>query len=152
MRSFKDIVDIFQAACDDHAGVNEFFCGTLDKLDSNSQNVQYNYVFLRPLASPGLVINGNGQAATHSLTFELYSLDVPKITEEGYLELLSSTEIIIYDIISFFNLGSQQQNLFCTLNTIVPVSEAFNDRVFGWVATITVNEPGILDFCVYPSR
>ena len=152
MRTFKDIVNIFQSACDDHAGVNDFYYGSLNKLDSTSQNVQYNYVFLRPLASPGLVISSNGQAATHSLTFELYSLDVPKLTESDYLEVLSDTEIIIYDLISYFNLGTDQQNLYCTLNTIVPVSEGFNDRVFGWVATVTVNEPGVLDFCVYPTR
>ena len=151
MRTFKNIVDIFQAACTAHKGVNTFYWGTLDKLDSTSQNVKYNYVFLRPLASTGLVINPNGQAATHSLTFELYSLDVPKLTESDYLQVMSDTEIVIYDILSYFNLGANQQNLWCTLNTIVPVNEAFNDRVFGWVATITVNEPGILDYCIFPS-
>lgn len=151
MRTFKDIVDIFQAACTAHKGVNTFYWGTLDKLDSTSQNVKYNYVFLRPLASTGLVLNANGQAATHSLTFELYSLDVPKLTESDYLQVMSDTEIVIYDLISYFNLGQNQQNLWCNLNTIVPVNEAFNDRVYGWVATITVNEPGILDYCIFPS-
>lgn len=152
MRTFKTIVDTFQAACNAHAGVNTFYYGDLSKLDASTQNVQYNYVFLRPLASTGMVINANGQAATHSLTFELYSLDIPKLTESDYLEIMSDTEIIIYDLLSYFNLGSQQQNLWCTLNTIVPVSEAFNDRVYGWVATVTVNEPGILDYCLYPTR
>jgi len=152
MRTFKTIVELFQSACNKHAGVNTFYYGTLNKLDSTSQNVEYNYVFLRPLASTGLVINANGQAATHSLTFELYSLDVPKLTEEDYLQVMSDTEIIIYDLLSDFNLGANQQNLWCTLNTIVPVSEAFNDRVYGWVATVTVNEPGILDYCVFPTR
>ena len=152
MRTFKTIVETFQAACNAHSAVNIFYYGTLDKLDASTQNVQYNYVFLRPLASNGLVINANGQASTHSLTFELYSLDIPKLTESDYLQVMSDTEIIIYDLLSYFNLGSQQQNLWCNLNTIVPVNEAFNDRVYGWVATVTVNEPGILDYCLYPTR
>lgn len=152
MRTFKTIVDTFQAACNAHAGVNTFYYGTLDKLDSSTQNVQYNYVFLRPLASTGMVINANGQASTHSLTFELYSLDIPKLTESDYLQVMSDTEIIIYDLMAYFNLGASQRNNWINLTTITPVNEAFNDRVYGWVAEINYQEMAILDYCIFPTR
>ena len=37
-----------------------------------------------------------------------------------------------------------------TLNSISPLYEAFNDRVAGWVANITVNTQATLDFCNFP--
>ena len=37
-----------------------------------------------------------------------------------------------------------------TLQSIVPVNEAFNDRVCGWVGTIVVNTDYVLDFCNFP--
>lgn len=151
MRTFKNIIDTFQAACTAHKGVNTFYYGTLDKLDSTSQNVKYNYVFLRPLTSPGIVVNANGQSGIRRLSFELYSLDVPRLTESDYLTVMSDTEFIIYDLISYFNLGTQQQNSYIVINNITPVNEAFNDRVYGWVASIDYVEIGNLDFCLYPS-
>lgn len=152
MKTFKQIVDIFQSACASHAGVNTFYWGTLDKLDSTSQNVKYSYVFLRPMTSTGVATSDNGLSGTRSLSFELYSLDIPKLTEADYLQVMSDTEIIIYDLISYFNLGAMQQTSMITLDTITPVNEAFNDRVYGWVANITYVEQAVLDYCVYPTR
>jgi hypothetical protein len=151
MQTFKQIVDLFDAACTAHLGVNTFYYGTLDKLDATSQNVNYNYVFLRPLSSPGIVTNPNGLTGTRNLAFELYSLDVPKLTETDYLTVMSNTEQVIYDILSYFNNGSNQQTLYTTLSTITPVNEAFNDRVYGWVATVNVINEGILNYCNFPS-
>ena len=151
MRSFKDIIERFEAACTANQAVNTFAFGTLDKLDSTSQNVKYNYVFLRPLTSPGIVVNSNGQSGIRRLSFELYSIDIPRLTESDYKQVMSDSEFIIYDLMSFFNLGTQQQNSYLVLNNITPVNEAFNDRVFGWVATIDYIEEGVLDFCLFPS-
>ena len=151
MLTFKQIVDLFDAACTAHLGVNTFHYGTLDKLDATTQNVAYNYVFLRPLSSPGIQTSTNGISGTRSLAFELYSLDVPKLTEVDYLTVMSNTEQVIYDILSYFNNGANQQTLYTTLSTITPVNEAFNDRVFGWVANINVVNAGILNYCNFPS-
>ena len=151
MKTFKDIVNIFQAATTAHVGVNTFYYGTLDKLDATSQNVAYSYVFLRPMSSNGIVLNANGISGTRSLSFELYSLDVPKLTESDYLQVMSNTEQVLYDILSYFNNGPDQQTLYTTLQAITPVNEAFNDRVYGWVANITVINEGILNYCNFPS-
>ena len=146
MRTYKDIVDIFTAATTAHIPTKTFAEGTLDYLDASSQNVAYPYMFLRPLSSPGLSLNTN----THTYTFELYSIDVPKLSDETPVQVKSRTELYIYDIISYLRDGAQQQTLNCELLAIAPVNEAFNDRAFGWVATIQVSEPAVYNYCNFP--
>ena len=150
MKTFEQVVNIFRDECNAHLAVNTFQFGTLDKLDSSTQNVKYPYIFLRPITSQGMVIDANGRSGTRSLTFELYSLDIPQQTDSDYLGVMSDTEQYIYDIIGWVNLGSQQQTEFITLTNIAPVNEAFMDRCYGFVATLDYTEEGILNFCNYP--
>jgi hypothetical protein len=77
-------------------------------------------------------------------------MDVPQLTDTDVLKFQSQCEIYLYDIIAYFNLGSYQQLEFITLNNISPLYESFNDRVCGWVASITVNTQATLDFCNFP--
>lgn len=144
-RSFQEVVGLFEDATTAHLAINTFKYGTLDKLDSSLQNVQYPYIFLRPLSSQGLQDN------TRQLQFEMYSLDIPRLTESDYLGVMSDTEQYVYDIISWFSNGVYQQDLFVNLVNITPVNEAFNDRVYGWVSLITYNEEGVYNYCDYPS-
>jgi len=146
MKTYKDIVTIFQDACDKHIPTKTFAEGTIDYLDASSQNVKYPYMFLRPLSSPGLVQSTN----THTYTFELYSIDVPKLSDETPIDVKSRTELYLYDIISYIRRGPYQQDLDCELQSIGPVNEAFNDRAFGWVATIQVSSPGVYNYCNFP--
>jgi len=151
MKTFKQVVEFFESAANDSLVVNTFKFGTIDKLDASDQNVYYPYVFLRPVTSPGLVLNPNGVSGTRTLTFELYSLDVPKLTESDYLGVMSDTEQTLYDIIGYVNRGVEQQNAFITLTNIAPVNEAFQDRLYGFVATLNYSEAGIIDYCNFPS-
>jgi len=151
-KSFGEVVEMFGSACSSHLAINTFAYGTIDKLDSSLQNVIYPYVFLRPLSSQGLTQDANGRSAgVRSLTFEMYSLDIPKLTESDYLSVMSDTEQYVYDLVSYFTLGSQQQELYVNLQNITPVNEAFNDRCYGWVSTITFSEEGVYNFCDFPS-
>jgi hypothetical protein len=150
MKTYKEVVETFQSASDAHLAIKSFAEGALDYLDASSQNIKYPYIFLRPLTSPGINLNANGISGTRSLTFEMYSLDVPKLSDASPLNIKSNTEQYIYDLISYFNLGSQQQSEFITLQGIIPVDEAFNDRAYGWVATITYTDIAILDYCAFP--
>ena len=106
-KSFGEVVGMFEDACQRHLAVNTFEYGTIDKLDSSLQNVQYPYIFLRPLSSQGLQNN------VRTLQFEMYSIDVPKLTESDYLGVMSDTEQYVYDIISYFRDGDNQQTLWC---------------------------------------
>ena len=150
MKTYSQIVNDFQTACDQHLAINFFSSGTIDKLDSTSQNVTYPMCFLRPLTSLGVVLSAIGTSGERTLTFELYMLDVPNLTDNDVTKLMSNCEIYIYDIISWFNLGSMQQDYEINLNNITPVNEAFNDRVVGWTANLTITTPFTLDYCNFP--
>lgn len=144
-RSYQQIITDFQTACSQHTGIGSFETGTIDFLDASSVNKVYPYIFLRPVGSPGLANN------SRVLTFEIFSLDVPTLSNESPVTLLSNTEQYIYDIMAWFNLGTQQQSYQIDMISLSPVNEAFQDRVFGWVAVIEVTVPFYLDYCNFPS-
>ena len=148
VHTYKDIVGYFQQACDNHAGIASFAEGAIDYLDANSQNIKYPFVFLRPLASPGISAN------VRSLVFELYALDVPKLSNESPLDLKSRTELLVYDVLSYINYGPVNDSnwMTATMANMTPVNEAFTDRVYGWVAQVTLSEAGLFNYCFYPSR
>tara|TARA_R110000803_G_scaffold57904_1_gene116021 strand:+ start:196 stop:663 length:468 start_codon:yes stop_codon:yes gene_type:complete len=146
--SYEEVVGYFQEACEKHVAIETFAEGAIDYLDANSQNIKYPFVFLRPLASPGITVN------TRTLTFELYSLDVPKLSNQSPLQVKSNTEQYIYDVMSYINYGpvppTDQNGFDVEMSNMTPVNEAFNDRVYGWVAQVTVAQAGIFNFCLYP--
>ena len=151
MKTYFDVVTEFSASCAAHLAIKSFAEGALDYLDASSQNVKYPYVFLRPLTSPGINLNANGISGTRTLTFEMYSLDVPNLKDASPVQIKSNTEQYIYDIISWFNLGDVQRTQFITLQNITPVDEAFNDRAYGWVAVLNFTDTAVLDYCAFPS-
>ena len=148
--TYQTIVEQFRTACSEHLAINEFGEGSIDRLDSLTQNVKYPFAFLRPITSQGMVLNTNGVSGARALNFEFIMIDVPQLTDTDVLKLQSQCEIYIYDIIAYLNLGQYQQSEYITLNSITPLYESFNDRVAGWNASITVNTYGTLDFCNFP--
>jgi hypothetical protein len=77
-------------------------------------------------------------------------MDVPHLTDTDVLKIQSNTEMYIYDIISYFNLGQSQQVQYITLNSMLPLYESYNDRVAGWASNSTVHTQGVLDYCNFP--
>ena len=146
VHTYKDIVGYFEEACDKHLGIASFAEGAIDYLDSNSQNIKYPFVFLRPLVSPGITTN------TRSLVWEMYTQDVPKLSNESPIDVKSRTELLQYDVMSYINYGPVNDTNWMTLTmaNLTPVNEAFNDRVYGWVSQVTVAEAGIFNYCFYP--
>ncbi len=147
MNTYQDIVGYFEDATTSHLAIQSFAEGAIDYLDANSQNIKYPFMFLRPLVSAGLQTN------VRSLTFELYSLDVPKLSTQSPLLVKSNTELYIYDILGYmrFNNASTPYGLDFTLANITPVNEAFNDRVYGWVANINITEDAVYNYCNFPA-
>ena len=144
--TYKEVIQAFQSASAAHLGINTFDTGTLDFLDANAVNKEYPYVYMRPLSSQGVLDRERG------LTFELYSMDVPKLSDESPVDAQSRTEMYIYDLLAWFNKGTtdRQQIYNVEITDISPVNEAFQDRVYGWVATINVLTPFKWDYCDYP--
>ena len=148
--SYQDIVNQFKDACQKHLAINTFNEGIIDYLNNTSQNVEYPYCFLRALTSPGIVLSQNGVNGSRKLTFELYMLDIPDLTDQDRVKLMSDCEQYLYDIISYFNLGSNQQELFIVSTSITPVSEAFADRAVGWVMTLNITTQYDGSYCNFP--
>ena len=143
---YSNIIDEFTQACQANLGISTFDTGTIDFLDANAVNKNYPYIYLRPISSPGVVDK------VRSLTFELYSLDVPTLQNQSPVDLLSQCEERIYQLLAWFNKGETQiqQTYEVSITDLSPVNEAFEDRVFGWVATIEVATPWVWDYCDYP--
>jgi len=151
MIQYKNIIQQFQNAAQEHLAIKSFGTGTIDVLDSLSQNVEYPYMFCRPMTSPGLNLNANGIGGARTLTFELYMIDVPHLTDiTENIKILNDTEQYVYDVFSYLNFGAQQQQYDMTMLNMIPLAEAFEDRATGWVATIQVITQYIQDFCNYP--
>ena len=142
---YTEIIDLFKSRCDAHLAIASFDTGTIDYLDASAVNRKFPYIFLRPMSS--LVADRE-----RTLSFELYSLDIPKLKSQDHAELLADTEMYIYDLMSYFEFGPSaiQQNYDMVVNDCVPVMEGFQNRVFGWVANIDIVTPFNLNYCVYP--
>ena len=143
--TYAQIITAFEQACDAHLQIASFDSGTLDFLDASAQNRLYPFVFMRPMSA--LLAD-----RTRTLTFELYSLDQPALKSQSNVDVISNTEQYIYDLMAWFDFGpaSRQQTYEVNTTNIAPVNEAFQDRVFGWVATVDVITPFNLDYCNYP--
>ena len=143
--TYQDIVNAFQQACNAHLQIASFDSGTIDFLDASAVNRLFPFVFLRPISA---VLADR----TRTLTFELYSLDQPKIGTSNNISVVSDTEQYIYDLLAWFNFGpaDRQQWYDVQLASAAPVNEAFQDRVYGWVGTINVVTPFNLNYCNYP--
>ena len=87
---YSEIIDLFQSRCDAHLAIASFDSGTIDYLDASAVNRKYPFIFLRPMNS--LVLDRQ-----RTLSFELYSLDIPKVKSSNHVELLTDTEMYIYD-------------------------------------------------------
>jgi hypothetical protein len=144
---YREIINDFQTACNEHLSISSFDSGTLDYLDASAVNRIYPYVFLRPLSS--LLAD-----RVRTLGVELYVLDQPKIKSQSNIDIVSNTEMYLYDIMAWFNFGptERQQTYDLVLTNAAPVNEAFQDRVYGWVATLDVVTPFNLDYCDYPKQ
>jgi len=148
--TYKQVVDTFTEACNKHLAIKSFAEGGISYLDAHSQNIVYPFMFLRPLSSPGL------QNSIRTLNFELYSLDVPKLSDQSPLLVKSNTEIFLYDVLSYLRYGPSvsgtdaEDTMDFTLTSITPVDEGFQDRAYGWVGGVSVTSEGIYNYCNYP--
>lgn len=150
MTSLESIVQTFRDVADAHLYVNSFAFGSIDYLDASSQNIKYPYVFLRPLQSPGY----SQDTRLRILAFELYALDVPKLSNQSPEGVMSKMEQVLYDFGGYLNWGppsdNQSNGVSYDIQSITPTLEAFMDRVYGYVATIQYTESGIYDYCNFP--
>ena len=147
MVNYNEIINLFEYAVNQNEYYKGFGHGSIDQLDAYV-NRGYPLLFMRPLSSQGL----SGQdGRVRTLTFELYSLDVPKLSDTDRRLSLSNTEQGVYDVYGFILDGPAQQELQIEMTAIVPTLEAFGDKASGWVATINVIGDSIgITYCNIP--
>ena len=148
MINFQEIVNLFELAVTQNQYYKGFGFGSIDNLDA-VVNRGYPLLFMRPLSSQGL----SGQdGRVRTLTFELYSLDVPKISDHDRRVSLSNTEQGIYDVYGFILDGPVQYEFDMSFTNIVPLIEAFGDKASGWVATINLESTASgISYCNIPT-
>ena len=147
MINYQEIVNVFELAVQENKFYKGFGHGSIDNLDA-VVNRGYPLLFMRPLSSQGLT-GQDGRVRT--LTFELYSLDVPKISDEDKRFSLSNTEQGIYDVYAYFLDGPVQYDFSLSFVNIVPLIEAFGDKAAGWVGTINIESTASgISYCKIP--
>lgn len=147
MINYQEIVNLFELAVGENNFYKGFGHGSIDNLDSAVNN-GYPLMFMRPLSSPGL----SGQdGRVRTLTFEIYSLDVPKLSDQDRRISLSNTEQGLYDIYGYILDGPVQQDFDMSFNNITPLIEAFGDKASGWVANINLDSTASgISYCNIP--
>jgi hypothetical protein len=144
MTSYQEIVNTIELAVSENAYYKAFAHGSIEYIDA-AVNRGYPLFFLRPISSVGLTsLDGRERL----LTFEWYSLDVPKLSDEDRRVSLSNTEQGLYDIFGWVLDGPAQFDLQIQMVSLVPLLEAFQDKAVGWVATITFTTDAVgISYC-----
>ena len=138
MIQYREIINLFQSIVDNHSYYRGSGHGAIQWIDAK-KNQKYPLLFVRPMVSTGLTgIDGR----VRTLSFELYSLEVPKIGDEDQRKLLSNTEQGIYDVFAFFTDGPVQYPIGITMVSMTPLTEAFQDAASGWVSLINIDTSG----------
>ena len=144
--TLSSIVQEFRTAAEAHLSVESFEAGTLSNISYSYEDKDYPLVYLRPL-NVSLV----NRERVH--TFDLYVLsNTSQDTNEQFIDILSENEMILWDLVAWFNFGTtaNQQTFDLTVGRANPASEVFDDKLSGIVAEIKVTTPFLLDYCSYP--
>ena len=148
MINYQEIVNLFEMAVNQNQFFKGFGHGSIDNLDA-VVNRGYPLFFMRPMSSNGL---SGVDGRVRTLTFEFYSLDVPKISDHDSRVSLSNTEQGIYDVFGFILDGPVQYDLQMEMTSIVPLVEAFGDKAAGWVSTMNLIGSGTgITYCNIPT-
>lgn len=134
MVRYDELVNTIELFVTNHNYFKGFGHGSIEYIDA-AVNRGYPLLFMRPMSSPGLTgIDGRQR----ELTFEFYSLDVPKLKDEDMRIVLNNTEQGLYDMYAYILDGPVQYPLQITMSNIIPLVEAFQDKAVGWLMTATI--------------
>jgi hypothetical protein len=134
MTTYREIINTLENVVTNHNYFRGFGHGKIEWIDA-VVNQGYPLLFVRPLSSPGLTGNDGRQ---RELVFEIYSLDVPRLSDEDGRIVMSNTEQGLYDVYAYILDGPVQYDLQIEMTNIIPLYEAFQDRAIGWVMTVTI--------------
>lgn len=150
--TYKLIVDNIAEACEQHPIIREFGYGAITDIkttDKDSGNIDYPYVFLNPTQS-----SRTGQTITYR--FNMIVMDVaqsdPTTNYKDFLVKQSGCQQYIDDILGYLRFKQPELPFDLTLNVnLTPFKERFQDTLAGMTATLEIEVPEPINFCVAPN-
>jgi hypothetical protein len=148
--SINQIVSIFQDLAIRHKMINDFGFGQTYDIGASRQML-FPYLWVEP-GDSRIIKSGNGYKERLQ-TFSLYLMDKINMGDSNYQEIISDTHYILETIISEISQHLYYVEFNLSLDgdiTLVPVIEATDDNVNGYVATITIKIPIRYTYCNSP--
>lgn len=136
----KGLVDLFRTAAEDHAAVNFFNAGNLEKVFSENHDLVFPALYIQTLG-------GSYLDAQQSYQFRLYAFDKPLIDSEqdhqafeydsNVIESKDTINQILKDILATIKY-IDQQSLAITFDTPIVPSDREQEGEVGWAVTISI--------------
>lgn len=149
--SINKIVSIFRDLAVRSEMVNDFGYGPTYNIESRSEPLRFSYLWLDDIGS--VIESTDAGYKSIYYTFDLYCMDKINKGDSNYQETISDTNTILNQIIAEMAQHKYYRDMGLNLNgniTMEPVTEATNDNVNGWKATMTLKMPYRLVPCNIP--
>lgn len=149
--SINKIVSIFRDLAVRHKQIQDFGYGPTYNIDSRSEPMLFAYLWLDDIGS--VIESTDAGYKSIYYTFDLYCMDKINKGDSNYDETVSDTNTILNQIIAEMAQHKYYRDMGLNLNgniTMEPVTEATNDNVNGWKATMTLKMPYRLVPCNIP--
>lgn len=147
--TYKEIVDRFEQAANQHYMIKDFGYGELSDIKPQSQDneADYPYMFLNPTPH-----NRNGVVLSYN--FNLIMMDIATDEHDehsNFLAIQSKCTQYIDDIIAEMYYGyTDKPEINMSNITYTPFKERFQDSLAGMTATITIDVPTPINRCTAP--
>jgi hypothetical protein len=149
--SINKIVSIFRDLAVRSEMLNDFGYGPTYNIESRTEPMLFPYLWLDDIGS--VIESTDAGYKSMYYTFDLYVMDKINKGDSNYNETISDTNTILNQIFAEMSQHKYYRDMGLNLNgniTMEPVTEATNDNVNGWKATITLKQPYRLTPCNVP--
>ena len=152
--TYKEVINRFRQATQDHLMLKDFGYGQLSDLKSQSQlgpeeqGVDYPYLFLLPA-------NSTRTQSVMNYSFNMIVMDMARKEEgdqyDNYITIQSQCQQYIDDILArLYYFYKDQPEIELTGITYTPFKEKYQDELAGMTATITIQVPSPINECIAP--
>lgn len=149
--SINKVVSIFRDLTIRHKQLQDFGYGPTYNIEARNEPMLFPYLWLDDIGS--VIESTESGYKSMYYTFDLYVMDKINKGDSNYDETISDTNTILNQIFAEMSQHKYYRDMGLNLNgniTMEPVTEATNDNVNGWKATITLKQPYRLTACNVP--
>lgn len=150
MKTFKSIVDQFEAICNAHKQLNSFTFGDIFEVDLSNE---MDFAKAHLIEQPATINNRD-----FVFTFDLLIMDLVAADSSNEKDVLNTTFLIMSDIYREFKNGlgkttpviDSRQYFISDNITCEPFTDRFENLLSGWKATISITVPSHNNACNSP--